>query len=553
MAFPKGLIELAEGLFQLGVKDVILCPGSRNAPLILAFHRHGQFNTYSIVDERSAAYFGLGLARKSAKPVVICCTSGTAALNFSPAIAEAYHSNIPLIVLTADRPAEWLGQWDNQMINQKGIYQNFTHYFNEYPTSEILGKSKDINWYRNRIIQESFAHAAIYQKGPVHLNIPISEPFYPEKGEEISTSFLVKKINFSLNPNQLSKENKLDLENRLLKENNLILSFGQLPKNPELEKITIKYAELGIPILSEPIANIGLGYSADLVLGKNVQQLPEEPKILIHLGASVISKNHKKYLRKANIKEIWLVNQEHAKQIPDTFKGINQIIDLEPQQFLQDFWESIKKLNFNNSYYKSWKELSELANENLKSRLSNNPLEFSELNIWYHLFEITKTQKIDLHLGNSLSARYPNLVNWKTSNHETFCNRGTSGIDGILSAAIGSSQVDPEKINLCILGDLSFQYDKNALWNKYVLPNNRIIIINNRGGGIFRLLEGSARQPELEEFIETRQDTSAKLLAESYGINYMAINSIQNLRAELPRFLDIKIPGPRILELFISN
>ncbi|MFM1914066.1 MAG: 2-succinyl-5-enolpyruvyl-6-hydroxy-3-cyclohexene-carboxylic-acidynthase [Bacteroidota bacterium] len=551
MAFPNGLIELAEGLFQLGVKDIILCPGSRNAPLILSFNRNGNFRTYSIVDERSAAYFGLGLARKSNNPVAICCTSGTAALNFAPAIAEAYHSKVPLIVLTADRPKEWLGQWDNQMINQTNLYQNYIHYFVEYPTHEIKSKSEDLNWYRNRIINEAYAHSMIYQKGPVHLNIPISEPFYPETNELLTASFAFKKLNFSLNSNLLTNSNKNRLEEIIFSNNKILISLGQSPKKPDLDAIIAEYDALGIPILSEPISNIAFGISPDLILGKNVKKLPTKPNLVIHIGGSVISKNHKKYLRDSAIKEIWLVNNEHNQQIPDTYQGITEIIDLEPETFLSDFLDSVKKLNLETSYYKEWKELANNSLKELTERLSNNPLEFSELNIWYHIFEAAKNQELDLHLGASMSARYPNLVGWQSKFHHCFANRGTSGIDGVLSSAIGSSQVNLEKINLCILGDLSFQYDKNGIWNKYVHPNNRIIIINNSGGGIFRLLEGSSRQPELEEFIETKQETSAKLIAESYAINYRAIQNIPSLRAELPRFLDLKIPGPRILEIEI--
>lgn len=551
MAFPKGLIELSEGLFQLGVKEVVLCPGSRNAPLILAFNRNKNFKTYSIVDERSAAYFGLGIAKKSNRPVVICCTSGTAPLNFAPAIAEAFHSNIPLIVLTADRPKEWLGQWDNQMINQTNLYQNYIHYFQEYPTEETSTKKKEINWYRNRIINESFAHSFIYQKGPVHLNIPISEPFYPEKNEILKSDFLFKKIQIQKIQAILPTAIKTRLEESLLNNGKVLISFGQLEKNKDLLPFIKEIQALGIPILAEPIANIGLGYSADLLVGKNSEKIPEMPNLVIHLGESVISKNHKKFLRNTKINEIWLVSKNKTSSIPDTFQGLNQILELSPQEFFNELIGSFRKLNLESSYYQSWKDAAILADNKLAEQFSNNPLEQSELNVWKHLFDYAKDQIIDIHFGNSMSARYPNLVGWRSINHCCFSNRGTSGIDGILSTAIGSSQLNETKINLCILGDLSFQYDKNALWNKYIGSNNRIIIINNQGGGIFRLLEGSARQEELEEFIEARQESSARLIAESYKINYRAISTIPNLRAELPKFLDIKMPGPRILEIFV--
>ena len=521
MAYPAGLVDLIDDLYQQGVNEAVICPGSRNAPIMLALVRHGGFRCYSIADERSAGFFGLGLALKSKKPVILCCTSGSAGLNFAPAVVEAFFQEVPLIVLTADRPAEWIGQWDGQTIYQNHLYGKHVKHFESFEAFKP-----------HQLVQQAIQ----FPQGPVHMNIPIAEPFYPAKGEELPNRTSPAAL-------QLVKQ-EFNGDNSLLNkviDQKILITVGQRPLDEAENKLFEQLALKGIPVIGDATANLPAACELhhDLLLANEALWPNYQADFHLHFGKSFVSKRIKQMMRMFKPKKSYLVHPNPIER-PDPFQSLTDVIQTDTASVLKELVS--KDLQANTSF-KTWNPAIQVAFFEKKA--------WSELHIYNTIIQQISQQDADIHVGNSLAIRYINWTEAKLHGIEVFSNRGTSGIDGCLSTAVGASQ-STDKLTVALLGDVSFQYDRNALWNNYLGSNLRIIVMNNAGGAIFQILDGAKDLKELGEFMVTKQLQTAENTAKDAGLTYFKAQKFKELNSILPEFWEPSETG-KILEIFTDS
>ena len=495
---------------QFGVEKAVVCPGSRCAPLLIGFGKHPDIETISVTDERSAGFIALGLAQQSDCPVVLVCTSGTAAQNFAPAVTEAFYQNVPLIVLTADRPPEWIDQWDGQTIHQENMYE-----------PHIKG-SFNYNENNVNVGEEALTLASDGAKGPVHLNIPIREPFYPNSLEQIE---------IATNGTEFAKEKKYEIEDSIWDEFETIMNSsdkvlvlgGQLEPNPELVELLNK---VNIPIVGDVISNLhgvdGVIKSSDLVFKTNDESIV--PDFIITVGLSIISKNLKLFLRKYKPKHHWHIGLGN---VGDPFQSLTKIIEVTPVHFFKEWIEKKISPNDQSDYQFILTEMQKKVDQELSDKL-----EKSEFNYFSAVQKVLKQlpKNTVLHVGNSMPVRIANFIGIDDSSVDVWCNRGTSGIDGVLSTAVGHALAEPNRKHTLIVGDLSFFYDRNGLWLNHEFPTNlQIIILNDSGGGIFNMIPGPSNQVGLTNLFTTPHKRTAELTAKEFGLNYQSVTSLEEI------------------------
>lgn len=526
--------DIAEICSKKNVRQVILCPGSRCAPLTLAFSRHPHITTRTFSDERSAGFIALGLAQASGLPVVIVCTSGTAVYNLAPAIAEAYFSHTPLIVLSADRPAEWIAQHDGQTIYQNGIFGPHVKKYYQLPQDY---EHPDSVWAINRIVNEAVNESRQLPAGPVHINAPFREPLYPAPDTPITFSEGVRITDDHSSASDLSPAAKEVIAKAWPAFHNILIAVGQhRPDAATLQALETLRQKHNIPVVHDIISNMhGLETSvrhSDLFLGEASAHLKTrlQPDLLITFGDALISKNLKLFLRKYPAKRQWHI--QPFGNAADTFKTLTDTFHSTPEGFLRflntlerpSHFEAQKQENF----CKLW-EVEERRATRAVDDFFNDP-QLDELNVVKMLLEGLPPDS-NLHLANSMSVRYANYISLKTAQQgiHVFSNRGTSGIDGSTSTAAGHALVS-ERMNFLITGDLAFFYDRNAFWHNYPLENFRILLLNNHGGLIFDLLEGPSSMPEAREYFITRQGLNARHLCEEFGLDYLKVDHLRKVK-----------------------
>ncbi len=539
--------DIAEICARLGLKNVVLSPGSRCAPLTLAFSRHPQMQVKTVSDERAAAFTGLGMAQVSGKASVLVCTSGTAAYNYAPAVAEAFYQQIPLLVLTADRPTEWVDQQDGQTIRQTNIYQNHIKQSFNFPADF---NHPDAVWYAHRMVSEAINLAHAFPAGPVHINLPLREPFYPDPAEVFSFSRDLKIIqeienNFYLNEDQL-----IQIRQDLQQFNRILVVAGQQMPDPELQEVVRTFCAQNHSVLvSDVIANFSLKDAIthqDIFLSaKNPSTPILKPDLLITFGKSVISKNLKLFLRKTENLTHWHV--QPAGQVADTFQRLTRIIRCFPLHFFSGFKKTSNN-NPNTSWKENWQKENLRASKYLDQFFRERP--FNEFTAYRETLRLLPANSI-LHVANSMAVRYVNLLGIPAAKNITvIANRGTSGIDGSTSTAVGNAWESRKPVFL-FTGDLAFFYDRNGLWHNYLPENLKIVVFNNQGGGIFRLIDGPGNVPELDEYFETRQVLQAENTARDFGLTYFQAPNEPELLKQLPDFYNHK--GAALLEIFTEN
>lgn len=533
------VFDLVEICHLKGIRQAVISPGSRNAALTIAFARHPEIKCYSVPDERSAAFIALGMSLKTKVPTAIICTSGSAALNYSPAIAEAYFNQVPLLILTADRPPEWIGQRDGQTIYQEHVFGKHVKQSYVYPSLE---EDKDSIALGHQMINEAINICLQPGMGPVHINIPFREPFYPTSTDKYEYN---KNLAITNSPSGKPSNWTSELE-ELKNFNKILLVVGQGCKDDIVNKLLSELStQYQIPIVADVISNAvdikGVIGSQDVFL-KGYDKDTLQPDLLITIGLSVISKNLKLYLRKHKPKAHWHVRNEAI--APDTYLALSKHLPIEAKDFLGKLKEQITTNNSQTSFYSAWQEIDTKTKKHIDQ--FDTPV-FSDFKCYKKVMDVLPNGS-DLHLANSMAVRYANVVGLKPEqNIEVYCNRGTSGIDGSNSTAVGTALMT-EKPTFLLTGDMAFLYDRNAFWHNH-LPNNlSIVVFNNHGGGIFRMIDGPSQQPELEEFFETRQQRDARLLAEEFDFDYLPCRNEEELDKNLQTFLQ---SGKRtLLEIF---
>lgn len=531
------ITDLAEICLKKGIRKIVISPGSRSAPLIQSFLACFPGDCLSIVDERSAAYFALGLAISCQQPVALICTSGTAVLNYAPALAEAYYQKVPLLAITADRAHEWIDQQDNQTIRQRDIYRNYIKAGFELPQN--IADENDL-WLAHRLIHEAVNLLTMEPLGPVHINVPIPEPLYeslPGVWENIS---------------EMHHENTLyrpEISQRLLeiwnRAKSILIVHGQgRPDHRLTESLKTLSRDPRIAIIAENISNIPLASvisNSHLVLSVNRKNLPPYPDLVLHSGGQIVSKSLTAYLRNANNTKGWRIGQDH--NLTDTFRILSEHISHPASSVYQILESYIQEDKGQPGYKSQWHKLAENALKTAMERLPNLP--FSDIHVFLQIANGLPAN-VNLVLGNSSVIRYAQLFN---AHPETcyYSNRGTSGIDGSLSTASGIATASG-KPTFTILGDLGFLYDSNALWNRALPVGLKILIINNQGGGIFHIIKGPSESAGFQDYIEAHHPVNIAKLAEAYGLEYMNADDETSLKAQWPKYI---APGdkPMIFEV----
>lgn len=536
--------DLVEVLSQKGVKHVVISPGSRNAPLIISFNRHPSFTCYSVVDERCAAFFALGIAQQTKNPVVICCTSGSAVLNYAPAIVEAYYQKIPLLILTADRPTEWIDQMDGQTIRQSKLYLNYSKGSFDLP---LEVNNEDDRWYAQRISNEAIELTQFPESGPVHINIPFKEPLYGLKdySEEKSPKlFETTKTLLELPDSEIA-----ELKEEWKSYSRILLITGLLHPNEVLNEVLNDLSnQKNVAILTETTSNVFGKYfnrSIDrLIAGIEGDELDYVPDLLVTIGGPVVSKKVKAFLRENKPKVHWHINASN--DAVDTYQSLTRIIPVSPEKVLKFF----TGIEVNSVYRDKWlgkdSALQKVYNQFIKE------IEFCDLKVFETVLNQIP-QESQLQLGNSTVVRYSNLFDQPFQNKlRCFSNRGTSGIDGTLSTAVGAA-IATRKLTTVITGDLSFFYDSNALWITPFPQNLKIILINNKGGSIFRIIDGPSNIDELEPFFEAKHNLNAEYIAKTFGLDYTFCDNEADLKQSLEEVYEDGIDRAFLLEVSTEN
>jgi len=535
MIYPK--IALAQSIIEIclakGITNIIISPGSRNAPLTIGFAQNPNFKCYSIADERCAAFFALGIAQQTQLPTAVVCTSGSALLNYYPAVAEAFYSQIPLIVISADRPQSKIDIGDGQTIRQENVFQN--HSVFNANLNEEASVENDLKI--NKAIE-----TAILQKGPVHINAPFEEPLY-ETVETLSVQSKITHTEETIGTKII--ENEADFISIWNSATRKLILVGVNEANSIDNKIIDNLAnDPSVVVLTETTSNL---HHPDFINSIDTLITPFDdddfeafnPEILITFGGMIVSKRIKGFLRKYKPKHHWHIDTLRAY---DTFGALTQHFVMKPNDF---FNELLSKTSLTESnYFKEIKEVYDLRK--LKRNAYLKKITFSDFKVFEKVIE-SLPKNSQLQISNSSAIRYAQLIHIDPS-IEVFCNRGTSGIDGSTSTAIGAS-VGSTKQTVFITGDISFLYDSNALWNAYIPKNFKIILINNGGGGIFRILPGHQEKPVFNTYFETSHDLTAEHLAKMHKLNYLVASDTDSLEKSIQLLYAIN-DEPAILEVF---
>ncbi len=488
-----------------GVRHAVCCPGSRNAPIVHNLNECPDIQCYPVTDERSAGFYALGMSQALSQPVAVCVTSGTALLNLAPAVAEAYYQQRPLVVISADRPPQWIDQLDGQTLPQPDALGRFVRKAVTLP--EVISSppnsggewGTEARWYCNRLVNE----ALLEQFGPVHINVPISEPLFDFSVASLPKERVISRILPDISGNTLRHIGQMFM---LAKRPMLI--DGQ-PMNP---------------LLDEAVALVGDDESY-------------VPDFVLYIGGSIVSKRVKHFLRKA--RETWVVNA--TGEVTDTFMNLTQVIQGDGK-VVADHVRFLCE-DRRHPFVQKWEELL----SSLRQKTDALTPAFSQLaavKLFEDKLSIIHSQ-FSTHYANSTAIRLANTF----ARHPVWCNRGVNGIDGSLSTAAGFSCVTDEKV-FCVIGDLSFFYDQNALWNQNLRGNFRILLLNNGRGGIFSTLPGLDQSPARDKYVAAEHHTSAEGICMQNNVVYLKAENMEELQQGIDTLLYIESERPVLLEVF---
>ncbi len=533
----------AEALFLLGLRHLCISPGSRNTPLTLSFTRHGRFKLYSVIDERSAAYFALGLAKYLGEPVGLLCTSGTAAANYYPAVIEANLGRVPLIFLTADRPASRVGKGSNQTINQQNLYGRQVRWFRDVglPKADKSGLIQHLKSAVMMSLGQDSAGRKLNPRGPVQLNFPFDEPLLPT---DLALIELEKPVvidpewDLDLNPVAYNETEA----NSLPDAKRPLIIAGELPAGTDRASILKLAGKLSAPIFADPASQLRFGFADGNVLSSYDLFLPEvvlEPDLVLRLGKKPTSKILCQLLDQWQDKTILIDPRGRFNDDCAT------VVQMEIGQYCTQQKTQLKDDN-HGDWNKKIKDYDHTASELAEQELKANP--GCEGYVVKSVLE-TMAGNANLILGNSMPIRYADRFGRPSRRSlRVFTNRGASGIDGVVSAALGIAAASGHRENLLIIGDLSFYHDLNSLLlaNRYDISLT-IVLLNNNGGGIFSILPiRDLELPEFREFWTTPHALDFSDAARMYGCIHKSVQDITSLQQLIGE--SFTLPGIKILE-----
>lgn len=533
---------LSSLLTKHGVCDVIISPGSRNTPLILAVDANGEIRKRVVIDERSAAFIALGLALSSKKPVALICTSGTALLNYAPAVAEAYYQGVPLIIISADRPMQWIDQDDSQTLRQFEALSNFVK--KSYDIPDFDETDEEMSWYANRVINDALITATDRRNGPVHINIQLNQPLsklnnYPE----FENQRQIKSIK-TLDSIPQSYINELS---ELVSRSKVLIIGGFVNRNDLLTESLCKLSNhSNIAVLTESITNVGgrpdnkIISTIDRVISplNEKELLSLSPDVVISFGGALVSRYVKQFLRDNPSKRHISVGYTHT--TVDCFKTLSEHIEIEPAKLFSALSDSLNNSELHDMQYSMlWSKYDELADMTHERFINASP--WSDLKAFSIIAEVLKgyNNDISIALSNGTPIRYFQLFKGVEYNN-CWCNRGVSGIDGCTSTSIGLAVGNTTDTLLLISGDMSFSYDIGALATKFVTDNFKVIVLNNSGGGIFRFIPSTASLTKVEDYFAVQPVLPIEELANAYDFVYFSADDEHKLLNSLPEFLNCK-------------
>jgi len=526
-------LELIALLKKFKIRKVVVSPGSRHRPLVASLEQDNFFELFTVVDERGAAFFALGLIQECNEPVAITCSSGTACMNYGSAIVEAFYQKLPLLVLSTDRNPVFLNQGEDQMYDQSSTFSTCTKYHAQLP---LINNDTD-HWYCNRLINEGLISLTAHGRGPVHLNIPITA----HHGDSINIEKLpeVRKITY----HKLSCYLDWKTFASQLEGKKIAVVWGQsVPQSDSLTKSIDKFLEKsGGVILTDKMSNCHSQYALTNTLLALQAITPAEtesmlPEIVISIGGNYIFNNEiKRFFKLGNINN-WQVSEDD--EICDPFWRLTDKFNMSETDFFECISEAFSQKN-NSAYRDSWLQFENLPIPSMEI--------FDEI---YPIGRLIQNlpNNCDLQLANSNTIRFAHYFPIKSSIRVN-CNRGVNGIDGSMSTAIGFSAIN-KRSTFYITGELSFFYDMNALWIKYKSQNLRILLINNNGGAVMYDLNSKPANHKYPIYLATGHDAIAKGWAESQGFRYIAAHTKEEVDRGINIMTDLKQAGPIIMEVF---
>ena len=519
-----------------GVSYAVVCPGSRNAPIVHNLVTCPDIDCFSVTDERSAGFYALGMAQATLSPVAVCVTSGTALLNLLPAVAEAYYQHVPLVVISADRPPQWIDQLDGQTLPQQDALGRFVRKAVSLPEPH----NEEEHWFCNRLVNEALLAARQRGDGPVHINVPLTEPLY-----EFTVDSLPDERRITYAAPCVDKRLITKCSGMFWKASRPMVVVGQSSKE---KLIADDFAEIsGFAVVLNEALSIGCGACHfDELLCQ--EQLPDDlvPDFLLYVGDTLVSRRMKQFLRKLpKDVPVWAISEDGA--VHDTFKSLCGVIEGHPADAIASLGDlaPMKRRKGTSPFFDRWDELLAETDEKIEDFTPG----YSQMAAVKCLEEmLDDDDEFVTHYANSMSVRLANIY----ACHYVFCNRGVNGIEGSLSTAAGFS-LETDKTVYCVLGDLSFFYDSNALWNEELRGNLRILLLNNGGGGIFEKFEGLQGSPARERFVMAKHHASAEGICQSYQVAYRAAHNMDELEEGIYWLRQEQGERPMLLEVFTDS
>ncbi|MDJ0508890.1 MAG: 2-succinyl-5-enolpyruvyl-6-hydroxy-3-cyclohexene-1-carboxylic-acid synthase [Crocosphaera sp.] len=546
---------IVETLSRLGLTTAVICPGSRSTPLTLAFASHPNIETIPILDERAAAFFALGIAKRTYLPVALICTSGTAGANFYPAVIEAKESQVPLLIFTADRPPELRNCHAGQTIDQVKLYGNYCHWYTELSLPSV--EMKMLSYLRQTIIS-AWDHALFPYQGVVHVNCPFREPLAPIYAPNLDG--LLSKRNFDNFFDNIYEGDKQLLTTVFISD--YLHQWLSKPKGIIIVGVgnsdhTYLYCDqifyysnlLNYPVLAEalsPFRNNAQGFlnlinAYDIILRNS--QLADEllPDVVIQIGEFPTSKELRQWLENSQVEHFVI---DHR---PDSLNPLHNkthyiranINDLDPE-FLEEYLPKKQDL----SYLRQWKSVNKKVNKNLRNVLDKTK-ELLEAKLPF-LLSKNLPERTPIFIANSMPVRYAEFF-WMPNKRQLrpYFNRGANGIEGTLSTALGMAYKTQSSV--LVTGDLALLHDTNGwLISQQFQGHLTVILVNNNGGGIFEMLPISQEEALFENYFATPQNIDFSKLCYTYNIEHILIKNwtqLKRLLNPLPR------TGIRVLEL----
>ena len=535
-------------LLEYGVSDAVVCPGSRNAPIVHNLSVCEAIRCRPVTDERSAAFYALGLAIATRRPTVVCVTSGSALLNVMPAVAEAAYQHVPLVVISADRPQQWIDQLDGQTIPQPDALGRFVRKAVQLPEPH----NDEERWLCRRLVNEAMHLATCRQGAPVHINVPISEPLF-----EFDTEQLPQLSRFNNIKRAAIKDASMDMPDAFHKAKRPMIVIGQLAhgtvSHETIRSLSEKYVVMSEPLSNPSYMTIHFDEAIRYIVSDNSSINDDEddktayyPDYVIYVGDTLVSKPARRFLRNAKAPSCLITPD--AADIHDPLMTLTDIVECDTDSInallasLCDAPDTDERCRFHDR----WQSFLDAYAAHADAYAP----EYSQMATVKYFEEQLADLDIDIcvHYANSSAVRLACIY----AQHYVWCNRGVNGIEGSLSTAAGFSLATHD-MTVCVIGDLSFFYDQNALWNSNLRGNLRIILLNNRGGGIFRQLPGLSDSPAADDLVMASHENTAQGICTQNDIGYLSAKNMDEMQIGVVTLLTRESERPMLLEVFTDS